>query len=249
MEGRHRNATRCSPECVLQDNNRKRGYPPVSDLGPRECLACGADISAKRANAKFCSNLCNSNHKYATDSAAILRGQQEKRDAERALTPRRTCLTCGAEFEPKYRRRYCDDRCRRSFYKAERRAWYQAWASLNPERRAQLNREWREKNPLRVKEHSSARRAREFGNPGFVRFSDREIAGMLNRFGHRCAYCGGSGGSHPLELDHIVPLARGGRHALANIQPACKPCNISKHGRLLIEWKYSGLAPQGAFVI
>lgn len=44
-----------------------------------------------------------------------------------------------------------------------------------------------------------------------------------------CVYCGA-----PAEhTDHIHPLARGGRHCVANIAPACAPCNLSKGAKIL----------------
>lgn len=43
-------------------------------------------------------------------------------------------------------------------------------------------------------------------------------------FGHRCAYCRG-----PHEhWDHVIPLARGGRHILSNLRPSCASCNLHK---------------------
>ncbi|MEK6226560.1 MAG: HNH endonuclease signature motif containing protein [Chloroflexota bacterium] len=41
-----------------------------------------------------------------------------------------------------------------------------------------------------------------------------------------CAYCGERA---PLEIDHRVPLARGGTDSIDNILPACGPCNRRKH--------------------
>jgi 5-methylcytosine-specific restriction endonuclease McrA len=52
-------------------------------------------------------------------------------------------------------------------------------------------------------------------------------------FGHACAYCGG-----PHEhWDHVIPLAKGGKHCLANLRPACARCNHSKHAKRLSEWR------------
>ena len=48
-----------------------------------------------------------------------------------------------------------------------------------------------------------------------------------------CAYCGSPGG----EVDHIIPLARGGDHTIGNLTSSCKRCNQSKGSKLLIEWK------------
>lgn len=72
-------------------------------------------------------------------------------------------------------------------------------------------------------------------NPGFVPFGEAEWQKLQRQYGYRCAYCSVRPGK--LEKDHVVPLARGGRHAIANILPACKTCNISKYDSLLVEWR------------
>lgn len=51
--------------------------------------------------------------------------------------------------------------------------------------------------------------------------------------GRDCHYCG----DHANEVDHIVPVARGGATRLRNLVPACKSCNSSKRDRLLKEWR------------
>jgi 5-methylcytosine-specific restriction enzyme A len=43
-----------------------------------------------------------------------------------------------------------------------------------------------------------------------------------------CAYCGKQFPPKELTLDHIVPVARGGRSTKGNVVPACKPCNNQK---------------------
>ncbi len=50
---------------------------------------------------------------------------------------------------------------------------------------------------------------------------------------NRCAYCLTK--SDKLEVDHIIPLARGGLHEVDNIVPACEICNTSKNDKLLLE--------------
>jgi 5-methylcytosine-specific restriction endonuclease McrA len=49
-----------------------------------------------------------------------------------------------------------------------------------------------------------------------------------------CVYCGGPG---PFEVDHIVPVSRGGSDDMANLAAACRPCNRSKGSLLLEEWQ------------
>jgi 5-methylcytosine-specific restriction enzyme A len=43
-----------------------------------------------------------------------------------------------------------------------------------------------------------------------------------------CAYCGKRISARELTLDHVVPLARGGRSVKGNVVAACKECNNRK---------------------
>jgi 5-methylcytosine-specific restriction endonuclease McrA len=43
-----------------------------------------------------------------------------------------------------------------------------------------------------------------------------------------CAYCGKPTPPRELTLDHVVPVARGGRTVKGNVVPACKECNNRK---------------------
>lgn len=49
-----------------------------------------------------------------------------------------------------------------------------------------------------------------------------------------CAYCGDLA---PDQVDHVIPLSRGGTHDRANLVPACKPCNMDKLDFTLEEWR------------
>ena len=52
-----------------------------------------------------------------------------------------------------------------------------------------------------------------------------------------CHYCGEKVPPKELTLDHIVPLARGGRSTKGNCVPACKECNNHKKNLLPVEWE------------
>jgi len=52
-----------------------------------------------------------------------------------------------------------------------------------------------------------------------------------------CYYCGKPTKPADLTMDHIVPLARGGRSSKTNLVPACKDCNNKKKTMLLMEWE------------
>lgn len=53
----------------------------------------------------------------------------------------------------------------------------------------------------------------------------------------RCHYCGKSVPPKELTLDHVVPVARGGRTTKGNCVPACKDCNNQKKNLLPMEWE------------
>jgi 5-methylcytosine-specific restriction protein A len=52
-----------------------------------------------------------------------------------------------------------------------------------------------------------------------------------------CWYCGQKVGFAQLTMDHIVPLARGGRSSKENLVPCCKECNNKKKTLLPLEWE------------
>ncbi len=52
-----------------------------------------------------------------------------------------------------------------------------------------------------------------------------------------CHYCEQEVSPKELTLDHLVPLARGGRSNKGNCVPACKDCNNRKKNLLPLEWE------------
>jgi 5-methylcytosine-specific restriction endonuclease McrA len=59
-----------------------------------------------------------------------------------------------------------------------------------------------------------------------------------NRIAQRlCHWCGGSFRPDELSMDHIVPLARGGKSTRGNVAPSCKECNSRKKYLLPVEWE------------
>jgi 5-methylcytosine-specific restriction endonuclease McrA len=57
---------------------------------------------------------------------------------------------------------------------------------------------------------------------------------LLAKWSHACAYCGETG--VPLNLDHIVPRARGGSNRVSNLACACILCNEAKGARPVEEF-------------
>ena len=61
--------------------------------------------------------------------------------------------------------------------------------------------------------------------PGSLRFD------VLKRAGGRCELCGVSHDEVALDVDHIVPRAKGGSNDRSNLQVLCRTCNAQKRDR------------------
>lgn len=99
------------------------------------------------------------------------------------------------------------------------------WRAENKDSIADRKRSYRKSNP-NVKRSERAktyrRRAGTLGGPTGV-----EIQEKLDYHGNLCWICGDPANS----VDHVKPLSRGGIHVLANLRPACVPCNSRKHAQ------------------
>jgi 5-methylcytosine-specific restriction protein A len=52
-----------------------------------------------------------------------------------------------------------------------------------------------------------------------------------------CHYCGRPTPPKELTMDHIMPIARGGKSTKSNVVPCCKECNTAKKQLLPMEWE------------
>jgi len=95
-------------------------------------------------------------------------------------------------------------------------------------------RAWWAANAEKRRLYQADQRAKAYANPTSVGISERDWVRLVNRHLGRCFYCDVRPDS--LQMDHVVPLVRGGRHAISNVVPACQPCNSRKGSRLLVEW-------------
>ena len=68
---------------------------------------------------------------------------------------------------------------------------------------------------------------------------------LMRRQNNTCAYCGNRKTARTLEIDHIVPVVRGGPNDKSNLQVICAPCNQRKGIQTDEEFRarYSRLLP------
>jgi 5-methylcytosine-specific restriction endonuclease McrA len=167
-----------------------------------------------------------------------------KRNAERIRQRSKQYYAANREKVAEYQRNYysqnkqaAKDRARQwrednlERAKAVRRARY---ATRQQEHYAAYQ-QWAKENPERAKATSAnrlhRRRARE-RRADVRQVTPKEIR---NVFSKGCAFTGCENTN--LELDHIVPLHLGGRHAIGNLQALCKSHNASKGARTWIEFR------------
>lgn len=101
----------------------------------------------------------------------------------------------------------------------------------NKETRLEQNREWYKNNPEKSREKYNKRRAAKLQNG---RYKVRQKF-ITNLYTSPCNYCASITN---IEMDHIIPLTRGGTHSEGNLQPLCRSCNASKGNKTMTEWKY-----------
>jgi len=65
---------------------------------------------------------------------------------------------------------------------------------------------------------------------------------LLHKWQRKCAYC--QSGNIPLQMEHIVPKARGGSDRASNLTLACEPCNVRKGTQTAEEFGYPEIQAQ-----
>jgi 5-methylcytosine-specific restriction endonuclease McrA len=123
------------------------------------------------------------------------------------------------------------------------------WRAKNPERANELSREYYERHAQaqrdrarkyyqekkrkwqKTKEGKLWMRLKEEHRRGMRigRVTSEDWVNILREHDEKCAWCHRTG--VPLEMDHVMPLSKGGKHEPGNIVPACKPCNSSRGNR------------------
>lgn len=140
----------------------------------------------------------------------------------------------------------------RDAHKKEIREYLREWYVANKEKHKEVSKQYRQENHEKVSQYN--RRYRE-ANAEEIRHKQKSIAGKRRMYEQNrrarkaaqlgeldeatielmylhqdglCAYC-----EYPLlalyQVDHIVPLSKGGKHDWSNIAIVCRRCNNSKY--------------------
>lgn len=111
------------------------------------------------------------------------------------------------------------------------------WADNNRSKVSEINKKHAQKYPEKMREKGARRRARAENN-GIFFITSKE---KLNLYNSPCFYCGSN---ESIQIDHVIPIARGGRHSIGNLVAACAKCNNQKKARFITEWRLGLSGPR-----
>lgn len=231
----------CSTLCG-QENHKERlrlaSKERANIRGTRTCEArdCDNTFATIRDNHRFCSDPCKSRVARGTDDPqrheprTCAARDCQKTFVDRGLSsPQRYCSRqClyrvrNGNDDPNFRppRPCANPNCNEVFSptrkgKIRLHCSPQCYADCNPEIR-------------RRKNHKT--RAQRLAAPGS--FTAEQQIARFDFYGNRCAYCGNE---DDLQIEHVIPIGKGGSNHAANIVPACAKCNSDKNAKPLNKW-------------
>jgi 5-methylcytosine-specific restriction endonuclease McrA len=239
---------------------RTTGTLMSDDTPMKRCRKCGEEkpLSEFHKNAQNRDRLsslckpCNCAHAAAYRNANLEKERERARARAAAEDPEqkraRQRAWCAANLE---RRRAIV--AKSAAANAEKRAAYRAankerkaaanaaYGAANRERLAKNNAAWCAANPDKVAAHGRARqarrRARKRNTECDPTANHQTVAAM---FGSTCYICGvltepnaPPRSRYKAELEHVIPLSKGGTHTFDNLRIACHRCNRRKGVRTL----------------
>ena len=193
----------CCNRCKDNASKIRRGIQPVYEI-TRTCLECNQVFTTVYKKTIFCSRKCADKHRYIPHPKPI----KEPKQKPPIQTEYRVCVVCGNVFECDIRlmNKTCSHEC----------------SVENKRRKINIKSRNREKRIAKV-----------------LVDKDISLETLVRRDNNICWICGEQcdlsdkrivngtiivGDTYP-SIDHLLPIARGGRHEWENIRLAHKGCN------------------------
>ena len=249
-----RNRKWCSDSCGSKASAfRTRGivgerYPADKKPVPTNCRGCGVELdqSGCRNPRRWCSSACRvafyhrNSESYRESSAASYQRSLQRLEASKPPRPR--CKNCGAEMSRRKANVFCSKpECRSKSRKeyAMRQPQCVVDGCSRPASAygmcgSHYSARWRLENPGKASAARTRYRARK--RSAFV--EDVDPLAVFERDKWTCGICGERipkrakwPDMRSASVDHIVPLACGGKHEMRNVQASHLGCNSVKQNR------------------
>lgn len=241
--------------------NGRRGRKPTDLVGRRFGRLVVLRITPLRRRASpvwECSCDCGNSAFVAasnlfeggTRSCGCLRSEASKSRVQRYLKRNEhTCAHCSVSFLHSATKavKYCSSQCREKAASARYRASLAAkqcvcGSKFSPKRPTQV---YCSTSCERRVSHAKKRAHRQTQIRGGERIDPFVV---FSRDRWTCQLCGvktpkNKRGKHKVnspELDHVVPISRGGLHVMTNVQCACRQCNMRKGASVLGQLRLFG---------
>jgi hypothetical protein len=233
----------CSYECKSKaKSKRSKGRKRNKQLMKYTyaCKYCGKVFHPKSKERQYCCKSCS-----------VKDRRKDKPIKQAKQKP--VCIICGNEFEGNPCAKYCSDECRKE--RAKRRAFETCKtkheAKIKPRECKECGRMFTPgygaKKRLFCSETCSKRHASRIGKATRRARKRGNVYEFINPFEifkrdqWTCQLCGaktprklrGTLEDRAPELDHIIPLAKGGEHSRKNVQCTCRKCNQQKGDSIL----------------
>jgi hypothetical protein len=222
-----------------------KGEKPLSEFYKGKCYKDGYDIYCKDcAKARRRDNLANpkgNRHtkRLPTDTEFWCARCKSYRPKEEFYTDNSGRNPSGyvAWCKP------CDNaRHKSDSHYVRNRKWYNENIKSNPEklllertRKLEVWRRYKDTPKWRLSKAKKEHLRRERVRNSEKTLTESDIEFLINFQNNRCASCGREfTESLGYQLDHILPVSKGGGFTLQNVQLLCKTCNCSKGNKMIL---------------
>ena len=174
---------------------------------------------------RFCSRACAGKASAIAESKVIVK-----------------CAQCGIEFTKRRDHlkasNYCGKACSDSGRRVEGAKWrdpqqikeyMRQYVESNRAAWNKKSRDWWQAHRGQKTAQNRARRA----SAAIGDFTAQDWEDLKAQYEFRCLCCNKTEPIISLELDHIIPLSKGGKHTRSNVQPLCRTCNASKSDKTI----------------